>query len=107
MLLRIFGDALFYPATNHVMKEFPSPEDLKGRIIVSTKPPKEYLEAAPAAKSLAQNKGVVNELQKEDKQKEPLSDKVANLHINEVDHISQALFVSVVENLKRLLHFSL
>ncbi|KAG0599415.1 hypothetical protein M758_12G149900 [Ceratodon purpureus] len=82
MILRIFGDALFYPPTNAAMKEFPSPEDLKGRIIVSTKPPKEYLEAEPGAKTAAQNKGVVKELQKEDKQKEPLSDKVGNLDIN-------------------------
>jgi hypothetical protein len=84
MIIKIFGDALFYPHTTEALKEFPSPEDLKGRIVISTKPPKEYLEAAPVAKTAAQNKQVVKELQKEDKQTAPLSDKVGNLHLNEV-----------------------
>lgn len=35
---------LFYPESD-CLKEFPSPEELKHRIIISTKPPKEYLEA--------------------------------------------------------------
>lgn len=35
---------LFYPESE-CLKEFPSPEELKHRIIISTKPPKEYLEA--------------------------------------------------------------
>jgi phosphatidylinositol phospholipase C delta len=83
MIIKIFGDALFYPHTTEALKEFPSPEDLKGRIVISTKPPKEYLEAAPVAKTAAQNKQVVKELQKEDKQTAPLSDKVGNLHLNE------------------------
>jgi len=40
----VFGNILYYPETEHV-KEFPSPEFLKNRVILSTKPPKEYLEA--------------------------------------------------------------
>lgn len=92
MILRIFGDALFYPPTHEAMKEFPSPEDLKGRIIVSTKPPKEQVEAAPVAKTAAQNKAVVKELEKQDKQKEPLSDKVGNLHIDEVTIFDKLCF---------------
>lgn len=35
---------LFYKESE-CLKEFPSPEELKHRIIISTKPPKEYLEA--------------------------------------------------------------
>lgn len=34
---------LYYPESN-TLGEFPSPESLKQRIIISTKPPKEYLE---------------------------------------------------------------
>ena len=79
MMLRIFGDALFYPRTTEAMKEFPSPTDLKGRIIVSTKPPEVH-----SAHPLAQKKGVVKDLQKGDKQKEPLSQKIGNLHVSEV-----------------------
>ncbi|KAM3228977.1 hypothetical protein ACQJBY_060110 [Aegilops geniculata] len=44
MVLEVFGDILYYPESKH-LQEFPSPESLKGRVILSTKPPKEYLEA--------------------------------------------------------------
>ncbi|KAK7275995.1 hypothetical protein RIF29_17124 [Crotalaria pallida] len=43
MLTETFGDMLFCPNDEN-MKEFPSPEELKYRILISTKPPKEYLE---------------------------------------------------------------
>ena len=41
MITQIFGDLLYYPQTDR-MVEFPSPESLKGRIMISTKPPKEF-----------------------------------------------------------------
>ena len=44
MVTETFGDMLYYPDSEH-HEEFPSPESLKKRIILSTKPPKEYLEA--------------------------------------------------------------
>lgn len=44
MLTQTFGDMLFYPKSE-CLAEFPSPESLKHRIIISTKPPKEYLES--------------------------------------------------------------
>lgn len=44
MVTQTFGDILFSPGSE-CLKEFPSPESLKKRIIISTKPPKEYLEA--------------------------------------------------------------
>ncbi|KAI9073508.1 hypothetical protein K1719_044547 [Acacia pycnantha] len=44
MVTQTFGEILFSPGTE-CLKEFPSPESLKRRIIISTKPPKEYLEA--------------------------------------------------------------
>ncbi|KAG2730501.1 hypothetical protein I3843_01G289800 [Carya illinoinensis] len=44
MATQTFGDILFCPGSE-CLKEFPSPESLKKRIIISTKPPKEYLEA--------------------------------------------------------------
>ncbi|XVE79399.1 hypothetical protein DITRI_Ditri14bG0055500 [Diplodiscus trichospermus] len=42
MLTQTFGKMLFCPEES--LKEFRTPEDLKYRIIISTKPPKEYLE---------------------------------------------------------------
>ena len=47
MITQTFGDILFCPSPES-LKEFPSPESLKKRIIISTKPPKEYLEAKDA-----------------------------------------------------------
>ncbi|XP_044509248.1 phosphoinositide phospholipase C 2-like [Mangifera indica] len=47
MVTQTFGDILFTPGSE-ILKEFPSPESLKRRIIISTKPPKEYLEAKEA-----------------------------------------------------------
>lgn len=44
MVTQTFQDILFYPKSE-CLQEFPSPEELKYRIIISTKPPKEYLEA--------------------------------------------------------------
>ncbi|KAL8504805.1 hypothetical protein ACS0TY_016119 [Phlomoides rotata] len=41
---RTFGDILVC-STSDTMEEFPSPESLKKRVVVSTKHPKEYLEA--------------------------------------------------------------
>lgn len=44
MVTEIFGDLLFTSKSERY-PEFPSPEVLKKRIIISTKPPKEYLES--------------------------------------------------------------
>ncbi|KAK4756730.1 hypothetical protein SAY87_006857 [Trapa incisa] len=44
MVTETFGDLLYYPE-GECLLEFPSPESLKHRIIISTKPPKEYLES--------------------------------------------------------------
>ncbi|KAF9594268.1 hypothetical protein IFM89_028925 [Coptis chinensis] len=44
MVTETFGNMLFTPGPE-CLKEFPSPESLKKRILISTKPPKEYLEA--------------------------------------------------------------
>ncbi|KAK8936180.1 Phosphoinositide phospholipase C 4 [Platanthera zijinensis] len=44
MVIQTFGDMLYYPESETVM-EFPSPECLKRKIILSTKPPRECLES--------------------------------------------------------------
>ncbi|KAK2980004.1 hypothetical protein RJ640_020030 [Escallonia rubra] len=43
MVTTTLGDALFY-CGSECLVEFPSPESLKRKIIISTKPPKDYLE---------------------------------------------------------------
>lgn len=43
MATKIFGQTLFYPEADCItLTEFPSPESLKNRVIISTKPPKEH-----------------------------------------------------------------
>lgn len=44
MVIETFGYMLYYP-NSETHAEFPSPESLKNKVILSTKPPKEYLEA--------------------------------------------------------------
>ncbi|CAI9091715.1 OLC1v1026811C1 [Oldenlandia corymbosa var. corymbosa] len=44
MITQTFGDMLFSPGGDK-LTELPSPESLKKRVMISTKPPKEYLEA--------------------------------------------------------------
>ncbi|XP_022990997.1 phosphoinositide phospholipase C 6 [Cucurbita maxima] len=55
MVTGIFGDTLFYPQADS-LSEFPSPESLKHRIIISTKPPKEYLTSNKKDKILSDGK---------------------------------------------------
>ncbi|CAH1424962.1 unnamed protein product [Lactuca virosa] len=50
MVTETFGEILFTPKTES-LAEFPSPESLKRRVIISTKPPKEYLKAKEAKPS--------------------------------------------------------
>ncbi|KAH6819819.1 phospholipase C 2 [Perilla frutescens var. hirtella] len=47
MITKTFGDMLFSPGPE-CLSEFPSPKSLKRRVIISTKPPKEYLQAKDA-----------------------------------------------------------
>ncbi|ONK61854.1 uncharacterized protein A4U43_C08F34270 [Asparagus officinalis] len=49
MVSQTFGDILYYPQSDS-FEEFPSPESLKNRIILSTKPPKEYLNSHKCSK---------------------------------------------------------
>lgn len=44
MVTQTFEDVLYYPKSEF-LNEFPSPEALEKRIILSTKPPREYLES--------------------------------------------------------------
>jgi phosphatidylinositol phospholipase C delta len=44
MVTQTFGGMLYHPESDSLV-QFPSPESLKHRIIISTKPPKEYLES--------------------------------------------------------------
>ncbi|XP_024970016.1 phosphoinositide phospholipase C 2-like [Cynara cardunculus var. scolymus] len=49
MIHQIFEDMLFTPDKD-CLEEFPSPESLRKRVMISTKPPKEYLKGEKSAK---------------------------------------------------------
>nr|GMC63872.1 phosphoinositide phospholipase C 2-like [Ipomoea batatas] len=55
MITQTFGDMLFSPGSES-LKEFPSPESLKKRVVISTKPPKEYLKTKEVEKEGETNK---------------------------------------------------
>ncbi|KAF8666915.1 hypothetical protein HU200_053444 [Digitaria exilis] len=55
MIKETFEDMLFV-SESESMAEFPSPDELKGRIIISTKPPKEYLQTKSGKEEAADEK---------------------------------------------------
>ncbi|XP_057738383.1 phosphoinositide phospholipase C 6-like [Arachis stenosperma] len=82
MVTEIFGELLYYPETD-LLSEFPSPESLKGRILISTKPPIEYLDSKSCdeedKKPKSTDKGsqspdVTNKVETDDKDVEDLNE---------------------------------
>ncbi|KAI3694659.1 hypothetical protein L1987_77627 [Smallanthus sonchifolius] len=57
MVTETFGPMLFHPESEN-LEELATPEDLKHRILISTKPPKEYLEAEDVKCSRSQKSQV-------------------------------------------------
>ncbi|XVF05322.1 hypothetical protein REPUB_Repub05bG0162400 [Reevesia pubescens] len=56
MVTETFGEMLYCTETENLEK-FPSPESLKKRVLISTKPPKEYLEGNTAGEEVWENEG--------------------------------------------------
>jgi phosphatidylinositol phospholipase C delta len=68
MVTKTFGAMLYRPESEYI-KEFPSPESLKKKILISTKPPKEYL-------------GVQSSMEKDpQRQKDSAEDKTQNTNV--------------------------
>lgn len=83
ILKEVLGKMLYFPKTNEPMNDFPSPDSLKLHIMVSTKPPKEYLEA-----EIEPTLSVKEDLEEADKQEEevenPVKDKAGDTWGEEV-----------------------
>ncbi|KAI3514056.1 hypothetical protein L1887_12372 [Cichorium endivia] len=60
MVTETFGSMLFFPESEK-LEELPTPESLKYRILISTKPPKEYLEAEEDKQSSSRLKSRVSD----------------------------------------------
>ncbi|XP_022730851.1 phosphoinositide phospholipase C 2-like isoform X2 [Durio zibethinus] len=54
MVTETFGEMLYCTETE-ILEQFPSPELLKRRVLISTKPPKEYLEGNTAGEEVSEN----------------------------------------------------
>lgn len=80
MLTNTFGEMLFCPESEY-LEEFPSPEDLKYRIIISTKPPKEYLEEAKSFSDKRSISGKGKDSDEDEWGKEP-SSLISDVHAN-------------------------
>ena len=50
----IFGEYLYYPDSPE-LKRYPSPMDLKEKILISTKPPKEHIDATTTTTTSSTN----------------------------------------------------
>ncbi|KAH9309522.1 hypothetical protein KI387_037433, partial [Taxus chinensis] len=70
MITQTFGELLHYP-DSELLEEFPTPESLKGRIIISTKPPKEYLDS-----KIAEIEGNGDKLKQKTPDEEPWGDEI-------------------------------
>ncbi|KAG4198474.1 hypothetical protein ERO13_A05G088100v2 [Gossypium hirsutum] len=64
MVTETFGDILYTSETEN-LEQFLSPESLKKKVLISTKPPKEYLEGNTQGEEISENEGgtVANECQ--------------------------------------------
>ena len=69
MVTETFGDMLFRPESEY-LPEFPSPESLKKKIVISTKPPKEYLDIESNTKGRAGTKKMKDSAEEQPKTKE-------------------------------------
>ncbi|TKY47542.1 Phosphoinositide phospholipase C 6 [Spatholobus suberectus] len=78
MATQIFGEMLYCPRTDY-LTEFPSPESLKKRIIISTKPPKEY----PQFDSISKPMPNGSEPSEEESWGQELQDSLAKLNIED------------------------
>ncbi|XP_038711763.1 phosphoinositide phospholipase C 2-like isoform X2 [Tripterygium wilfordii] len=82
-----FGDMLFVPQSDK-LEEFPSPEYLKKKVMISTKPPKEYLETQTreeketSEKSKKSSKKTNSEIKPETNEKDQLNEEE---HLEEED----------------------
>ncbi|GFP97643.1 phosphoinositide phospholipase c 6 [Phtheirospermum japonicum] len=90
MVIQVFGDMLYCPESEEGLQEFPSPEALKHKIILSTKPPKEYLSTTESKKNVETQEKDSSEDENDDKDEEEsdaFQQKSGNLVAPEYKHL--------------------
>ncbi|XP_071720151.1 phosphoinositide phospholipase C 2-like isoform X1 [Rutidosis leptorrhynchoides] len=86
MVTETYGDVLYTYTGTDAMKDFPSPESLKKRIVVSTKPPKEYLDTTKSMKEHDEDSVKINASAEEDVWGVELSDPFEKQKLIDEDH---------------------
>ncbi|KAJ1426366.1 PLC-like phosphodiesterase, TIM beta/alpha-barrel domain superfamily [Sesbania bispinosa] len=106
MTTQVFGDMLYYPQADP-LTEFPTPESLKDRILISTKPPKEYLESKQFKDSDSEREegssspSLVTEVEPDDRQGAPEYKRLITIHAGKPKgHVKDHL--KIAGDLKRL-----
>lgn len=91
----VLGDALYYPDSQEEgFTQFPSPEQLKRRIIISTKPPKEYLASQKSEGSQMLLSAASAESTEDGQKEEPWGEELPDI-CEEPLHTDMSLPVSV------------
>ncbi|KAL2333367.1 hypothetical protein Fmac_014580 [Flemingia macrophylla] len=83
LAIQIFGEMLYFPRQTDQMTEFPSPESLKRRIIISTKPPKD-LQSGSVSRPVPNG----SEQSEEELRGKELSDSLATLKTEDMKNAS-------------------
>lgn len=98
MATKIFGEMLHCPQTDYVT-EFPSPESLKNKIVISTKPPKEN----PQSDSISKLVSNGSESSEEESWGLELPDSVAQLKTEDtVREIKHACITSLKKKIRQI-----
>lgn len=88
MITQTFGDMLFCPNDEN-LNNIPSPEELKHRIMISTKPPQEYLNSKSVRESSKQLLKSNSKDSDEDEWRKEVTD-VVNVNTQNEDKVRKA-----------------
>ncbi|KAL8214776.1 hypothetical protein R6Q57_004225 [Mikania cordata] len=102
MVTETFGDVLYYSGSD-TMIDFPSPNSLKKRIVVSTKPPKEYLDTANSMTENKESSMKIKTLSEEDAWGVELSDTFEKQMPFDEDHKDEEFQYEEEETMKQSL----
>ncbi|KAD3338091.1 hypothetical protein E3N88_33612 [Mikania micrantha] len=102
MVTETFGDVLYYSGSD-TMIDFPSPDSLKKRIVVSTKPPKEYLDTANSMTENKESSMKIKTLSEEDAWGVELSDTFEKQMPFDEDHKDEEFQYEEEETMKQSL----
>ncbi|KAL3650264.1 Phosphoinositide phospholipase C 6 [Castilleja foliolosa] len=87
MVIQVFGDMLYCPDSEEGLQEFPSPEALKHKILLSTKPPKEYLSTTENNQNVETQEKDSSEDENDEEESDAFQQKSGNIVAPEYKHL--------------------